>query len=59
MKRDDTFLSHVGQGNGQTVDRAVIPWIECRPVDGENLVLAVVKQDIEDFLTIKSRKKVR
>ena len=52
MKRDDTFfLSHVGQGNGQTVDRAVMPWIECQPVDVKDLVLAVVKQDIEDFLS--------
>jgi len=59
MKRDDTFLSHGGQGNGQTVDRAVIPWIECWPVDVKDLVLAVVKQAVEDFLTIKSRKKVR
>ena len=59
MKRHDTFLSHVGQGNGQTVDRAVMPWIECQPVDVKDLVLAVVKQDIENFVTIKSRKKVR
>jgi len=54
MKRDDTFLSHVGQGNGQTVDRAVIPWIECQPVDGKDLVLAVVvvvEQAVEGSLS--------
>jgi len=47
------------EGDSYTVDRAVIPWIECQPVDVKDLVLAVVKQDIENFVTIKSRKKVR
>ena len=52
------FLSHMGQGNSQTVDRALMPWIECRPVDVKDLVLAVVEQAVEGFLS-RQRGKLR
>ena len=50
MRRDNGFIS---RGDSYTVDRALIPWIGCRPVDVKDLVLAVVKQAVEDFLTKK------
>ena len=45
------FFSHVGQGSSQAVDRALMPWIGCRPVDVKDLVLAVVEQAVEGFLS--------
>ena len=45
------FLSHMGQGNSQIVDRALVPWIECRSVDVKDLILAVVEQAVEGFLS--------
>jgi len=45
------FFSHVGQGNSQAVDRALMPWIGCRPVDVKDLALAVVEQAVEGFVS--------